>query len=436
MKKQDRLRKALLGCELYDKCTTKYGISEEELESRFNDIINEPQFKERLEQLDIDYNYVTKCTKDEFVRMCGLKDYEVSNCLDDSDKNKIFYDKYKENYYYDIVELDCRKKSDVNLLKTFQVLEEQQKDEFTQYLSLGEGCSEGTDETTVFYVAYNVDKEEIGAVCKTTEFDSYIEINLLTTRAGKTKSDLYKGLGTSIINYIVGNYRSSDFIGIVLTSDPKATGFYTKYGFEKMPQEDLYFYKFDMYKNIDKLDYATHSKFLENALDFALLFDDEDLVIKLKNKGVVPLQHKRIRYLSSLLGVKYFTNELNITQEDFERIVKRKKMFIIPYYIDAGFTLSEDDLSDMMVKNMGQRTSDIIKSLVKQNYPFSKDLIQTMGEFSYEKNVSDAFKIAIDLGFNIHPWLEKDVKKKKENLDKIYNLALDNFKPDQWKRFY
>ena len=32
MNKQDNLRKALLGCELYDKCTSKYGISEEELE--------------------------------------------------------------------------------------------------------------------------------------------------------------------------------------------------------------------------------------------------------------------------------------------------------------------------------------------------------------------------------------------------------------------
>jgi hypothetical protein len=436
MNKQENLRKALLGCELYDKCTSKYGISEEELESRFDDIINEPQFKERLEQLDIDYNYLTKCTKDEFVRLCGLKDYEASDCLDNSDKNKIFYDKFKQNYYYDIIELDCSNKNDAKLLKKFQILEEQQKDEFTQYLSLGEGCSEGTEETNIFYVAFNIEKDEIGAVCKTTEFDSYVEINLLTTRAGKTKSDLYKGLGNSVLNYIVGKYRYTDFVGIILTSDPKAKGFYEKYGFEKMPQEDLYFYKLSKFKNIDKLDYSTHTRFLQNALDFALLFDDEDLVLKLKDKGVVPLENKRIRYLSSLLGVKYFTKELDITQEDFEKIVKRKKMFIIPYYIDAGFTLTEDEISDMITNNMGQRTSDILKSLVKQNYLFSNDLIQIMGEFSYEKNAADAFKIAVDLGFKIRPWLERDVKKKKENLDKIYNLALDNYKPDEWKRFY
>ncbi len=434
MNKQDNLRKALLGCELYDKCTSKYGISEEELESRFDDIINEPQFKERLEQLDIDYNYLTKCSKTEFVRLCGLKDYEASDCLDNSDKNKIFYDKFKQNYYYDIIELDCSNKNDAKLLKKFQILEEQQKDEFTQYLSLRDGCSEGTEETNIFYVAFNLDKDEIGAVCKTTEFDSYVEINLLTTRAGKTKSDLYKGLGNSVLNYIVGKYRYTDFVGIILTSDPNAKGFYEKYGFEKMPQEDLYFYKLSKFKNIDKLDYSTHTRFLQNALDFALLFDDEDLVLKLKDKGVVPLENKRIRYVASSLGVKHFIKELDISQEDFERVVRRKMFFVMPYYLDAGFTLTEEEVSDILSKDITQRTVDILKSLVKQNYPFSKNLIQILGELSYEQNVSEAFKIAVDLGFKIRPWLVRAVKRKKENLDKIYDLALDNFKSSEWVR--
>jgi hypothetical protein len=434
MNKQDNLRKALLGCELYDKCTSKYGISEEELESRFDDIINEPQFKERLEQLDIDYNYLTKCSKTEFVRLCGLKDYEASDCLDNSDKNKIFYDKFKQNYYYDIIELDCSNKNDAKLLKKFQILEEQQKDEFTQYLSLREGCSEGTEETNIFYVAFNLDKDEIGAVCKTTEFDSYVEINLLTTRAGKTKSDLYKGLGNSVLNYIVGKYRYTDFVGILLTSDPNAKGFYEKYGFEKTQQEDLYFYKLSKFKNIDKLDYSTHTRFLQNALDFALLFDDEDLVLKLKDKGVVPLENKRIRYVASSLGVKHFIKELDISQEDFERVVRRKMFFVMPYYLDAGFTLTEEEVSDILSKDITQRTVDILKSLVKQNYPFSKNLIQILGELSYEQNVSEAFKIAVDLGFKIRPWLVRDVKRKKENLDKIYDLALDNFKSSEWVR--
>ena len=444
MNKQDKLRKALLGRDLYNKCITNYGITEEEVESRFNEIFEDPTLKERLKKLDVNYKYLSKCSKSEFVKMCGLKDYDSSvKCLDDSDINTLYYDDYKENYYYDIVELDCSKKSDKNLLKKFQILEGQQYNEFTEYLSLREGCRE---DKNIFYVAFNSKYDEIGAVCKTTESDSYIEIDLLTTRAGKTKSPLYKGLGNLVLNYIVTKYNNTSndkYVGILLTSDTNAVGFYEKYGFEKMQQEDLYFYKFDLYKKIDDLEYTgtdersskgsaslASDKFLENALDFALLFDDENLVIKLKDKGVIPLSSKRKRYLISSLALKYFMNELNITQEDFDNIVRKRMTFIIPLYIDYGFIMTEEQFYDLFKKTgVIMRSVEIIKSMIKQNYVFSEDLIFFIGESSYEKNIYEIFKLAIDIGFKIDRWMVRDIKGKKENVDKIYDLVLDNFKP-------
>lgn len=91
MNKLDKLRRALLGDELYNQCE-KYGLSEDELQGRLNYILKEPLLIKRLKKLDINYNYLSKCTKDDFAKLCGLKDSENAiSCLSDFDKINILY---------------------------------------------------------------------------------------------------------------------------------------------------------------------------------------------------------------------------------------------------------------------------------------------------------------------------------------------------------
>ena len=427
MEKQDKLRKALLGPELYEKCSTKFGISEKELEDRYCEIINQPELKQRLQNLDASYQYLNKCSKDDFIKMCALKHYDVSsNCLSDSDKNTIYYDQFKENYVYDIIELDCSKEKDRELLEKFQKLEQEQQNEFVDYLSLGEGC---VLKKVIYYVAFNPKNDEIGAVCKTVVHDSYISISYLTTRAGKTKSPQYKGLGNLVLNYIVNKYKNDDYVGIDLQSDPNAVGFYEKYGFEKVPNIKLqYLYKFNLSKKLDELDVSTHLKFLQNSLDYAFNFKDDDLILKLKAKRVKPLESKKDQYRVYSIALKYFFNDLNITQDDFEYVVTKKKYNVIPYYLDNGFSLTDEEFYELFHQGKGIAIGvDIVKSMIKQNFKFDKYMVDFIGEESYEKNVADLFEIAVNLGFLIRPWLANDVKIRKENLDKIYKLAIDNY---------
>lgn len=442
MSKLDKLRKALLGEELYNKCA-KYGIREDELQSRhFALLKDESLIRKRLEQLDVNYNYLKKCSSEDFAKLCGLKssDNKIS-CLDEADKNSIYYDTYKENYYYDIVEINCSKSSDRKLLKVFQTLEEQQKNEFTDYLSLSQGCDD--ENKYVFYVAFNDTNQEIGGVCLISEFDGYVEVKYLTSRAAKTKSPLYKGIGNLILNYIVNKYNNGNYFGIFLISDPDAVGFYEKYGFRKMkslkpPYDDgfdNYFLTFPIVKDLNIID--SSNAILSNYLNFALIFELEDIALKLKEKGIVPVSNdrkKRLQYLTSRVALKHFVEDLNLTQADFNIILENNELYFIPYFIDLGFAITEEEIFNLFKGRITSETVEIMKSLINQNYQFQIDYINFIGNAAYEQNNYDALKLCIDLGFLIKPKMNSDIKIKLENVNKIYNLISEKYNPDIWKQ--
>jgi hypothetical protein len=446
-KKNELLKKALLGSKLYKKCATDYNfdVPLEEFETRYskvkNDILNDSLFVNTITQLGADYNALSNCTIDDFANFCGinLNNFNLNDCLSDEIKNKVYYDNYKENYNYDIFELDCSNKTQKKLLKYFQKLEEDQKGEFTKYLSLN---SSGCKTNYIYYIAFNGDDETIGGVCQVAPYtDDVVYINLLTTRAGKTKNELYKGIGTLILNYIVKKYNkpTNNLIGIALEADPLAIPFYLKYGFTYSNPKDkdnsAFFYPFDSVKDLKTLNPS--SQVAMNYLQTLLDFRNEDMVIELKKLGVKLIPESIATNRLNNLAARHFINELDMTQDIFEKEILASNVYsVIPEYLRAGYKIPDEDILYNLFEESAERGSvkeylnDILQEIFKQGYSnmISERTLQAILSLSIYKLYSKCVDTLV-FSYNIKPnqYQYEIVKEKKKNLDSIYNIVSSNY---------
>jgi hypothetical protein len=446
--KNELLKKALLGSKLYKKCGTDYNFNVplQEFETRYskvkNEILNDSLFVNTITQLGADYNALSNCTIDDFANFCGinLNNFDLNDCLSNEIKNKVYYDNYKENYYYDIFELDCSNKTHKKMLKYFQKLEEDQKGEFTKYLSLN---SSGCRTKYTYYIAFNEIDENIGGVCQVAPLDAdgVVYINLLTTRAGKTKSELYKGVGTLILNHIVKKYNkpTNDLTGISLEADPLAIPFYLKYGFTYTNPKDKdnsgFFYPFDSVKDLTTLNPSSKvaMNYLQNVLDFR----NEDLVIELKKLGVKLIPERLDNSRLNNLAVRYFINELAMTQDIFEKEILASNIYsVIPEYLRAGYKISDEDILYNLFEESLERGSikeylnDILQEIFKQGYfnMISERTLQAILSLSISKLYGKCVDTLV-FSYNVKPnqYQYELIKEKKKNLDDIYNIVSSNY---------
>ncbi len=223
--KNDKLRKIILNNDLYEKCNKTQ--------------IDKIDINSRLEELKIN-NCTTNCTINDLKNICKSPNSLNNNkiCISESCKNKLYYDEYKESYFYDIIKLDTGNIKDKKQLIKFNNLAKAQKKYFLfPVLNYDDNKSIFKYSNIIYFIAYNKKNNIIGGIARIylNQFSNLVYINMISTRNSFDKDDLNKGIGNKIINFIVDEYKNNDnFYGIILESYDSSLGFYLKYGFEQL----------------------------------------------------------------------------------------------------------------------------------------------------------------------------------------------------------
>ena len=237
--KLNTLRKIILGNDLFEKCSNEY-VHQNIIKDTINERLKNG-LEKRLIELKEKYNIcLENCNIDILLAACQLnkkpklKDYL---CINDSCKNRIYYDEKKESMYYDIIKIDCK---NVELINKFKKIEEEQSSNFEMRVEIdNEECLDfsksANNNNTFYYVAYNKKSNILGGICLLSENnkENFIEIALLTSISKLDRSDLNKGIGSLILNKIKKDYENNkNFYCIKLGGRDDAVPFYVGYGFK------------------------------------------------------------------------------------------------------------------------------------------------------------------------------------------------------------
>ncbi len=243
--KNDKLRKVILNNDLYEKCN-KTQIDKINLE-----------ISNRLDELK-KYNCTSNCSINDLKKIC--KSYNSLNnnkmCISESCKNKLYYDEYKESYFYDIIKLDTGNIKDKKQLIKFNNLAKAQNKYFLFPVLDYDDNTIFKYSNNIYYIAYNKKNKIIGGVAKIRLdlFPNLVNINSISTRNSFNKDNLNKGIGNKIINFIIDEYKNNDnFYGIILESYDSSLGFYLKYGFEQLniKRKDIMPHLIYLFRNYD-----------------------------------------------------------------------------------------------------------------------------------------------------------------------------------------
>ena len=447
MNKQDKLRQALLGDELYLKCNNKYGASTDDVKQRIKKIQQDPLLQARLQELIGKYSDFSDCSVDEFVQMCGFNYvYEQGKkglqCLQAATTNQIYYNKHRENYYYDIVELVCADENDVKMLSYYQQLEAEQQNEFTEYLSLQRmGCNE---EGYHYYIAFNRDTQTIGGVAITVINNGILQIKFLTTRAGKTRSPVNQGVGTTILNYIVNkvNKQNASCIDdcvllIQLYPDDKAIPFYLKYGFEFLnpynANDKTMIYNLEILKHLDP-----SSKLASQYLQLFIEFENEDVVRELKAKNYHLDRSRKQDNLRSLLAIRYFFDELKFNPTIITDLIESGSIGALAEYIrlkKINFTnrhlRAVIDTFQEGSRWFGKQMLVLLQALKSVDFEIEDRNKRRLYSLAANKffNAQAVDMLIKDFNYEIDEYLYEDALNNKTDAEKVFDVVKLHYKP-------
>ena len=430
--KLKKLRKILLGDELYEECKN-YAIDKDVLSLRLNEIKKDPKIQKRLNELKITNLCLKDCDVDMLINACNLKSKSDNlGCISNTCKNKIYYDSTKESYYYDIVELNCGFEEDVKKLEYFQKLEDQQKDNFTKFLTLNnDGCF---NDDIIYYVAFNKQTETIGGVCQTSDKYSkgIIKVNYITTRAGKVKDDLNKGIGSTILNHIIRKYQSdTDYFGVLLDAVPEAVEFYRKIGFEdasSIKNDKLYTLTHMIYYFIGIDEVKPDTEISDKLFKFGIIYDNIELIKDLLNLGYKVKKSLKRELIDYNLVIEMFHQELNIDYNDFREAIRKRHDNLISSYLSIGMKLDRNLLKILLTDEDIHKKNfyDILNAVTKyQPDILDEELASILLDNVLYKNHLISYnivKILLDFGAVIEENYINDIEERLETTKKVLDL--------------
>jgi hypothetical protein len=342
--KLNKLRLAILGPKLYEKCSSYY-VDQKDIRDHLIEMQNSPEYLDRLQEimrLKCTNPNSSACIADALIQACNFKTKQVEKqrCFDvQLCFQRDFYLQNQNNLYCNIYRLRCSDPYHRAILPYFQRLETEQEHFFVDFLSLNSyGCSVNE---YIYYIAFNSETETLCGVSLTEVYNGQVKVHFLTSRAASlsltsVEQSKYKGVGSSLIKAIIEDYQDdANVFGIQLLAVSDAIPFYKRMGFKfvdsNMNNVDQQEYD-DNHKMIYLFDPAEQDpfnteSFLKDSVRTqlylrAMLLEDPEIVQDslmqaFKSTGI----HLQPEYINDIIkishyAIKYFLDDLNLDQAD------------------------------------------------------------------------------------------------------------------------